>query len=124
MGGLSTVCANMAVPRLREGRLSDMADLVVILNHYIQETVSLWLYEKVTQEEKEDWFRNTFLQCPTEEGVQCPPNYFVSCVDDSDRLMGYAYYSPYRARAGWRFTKETSIYVHPSHLRRDWFSPL
>ena len=31
-------------------------------------------------------------------------------------VLGYAYAAQYRSRAGYRFTLEDSIYVHPMHL--------
>ena len=33
-------------------------------------------------------------------------------------LVGYAYAGPYRARSGYRFTLEDSIYIHPERLGR------
>lgn len=33
-----------------------------------------------------------------------------------DGVVGYAYASPYRPRAAYRFTVEDSIYIHPAHL--------
>jgi phosphinothricin acetyltransferase len=34
----------------------------------------------------------------------------------NDSVVGYAYASPYRPRAAYRFTVEDSIYIHPTHL--------
>ncbi len=42
--------------------------------------------------------------------------YFVGTV--GDQLVGYTYASSYRARPGYRFTVENSIYVDPAHQRR------
>lgn len=36
-------------------------------------------------------------------------------ADDGGELAGYAYASPYRPRAAYRFTVEDSIYLHPEH---------
>lgn len=42
--------------------------------------------------------------------------YLVARIDD--RVAGYAYASPYRSRAAYRFTVEDSIYVHPDAARQ------
>ncbi|HRW08236.1 MAG TPA: N-acetyltransferase family protein [Caldilineaceae bacterium] len=42
--------------------------------------------------------------------------YVVGIVED--RLVGYSYASSYRARPGYRFTVENSIYVDPAYQRR------
>ena len=34
------------------------------------------------------------------------------------RIAGYSYASPFKTRAGYRWTTETTIYVHPDHHRR------
>ncbi|MCB0063621.1 MAG: N-acetyltransferase [Caldilineaceae bacterium] len=42
--------------------------------------------------------------------------YYVGILDDT--LVGYTYASSYRARPGYRFTVENSIYVTPAYQRR------
>lgn len=42
--------------------------------------------------------------------------YFVGILHDT--LVGYTYASSYRARPGYRFTVENSIYVDPAYQRR------
>ena len=37
---------------------------------------------------------------------------------DGDTLLGYCYVGPFRARAGWRFAAEHSIYIRPGCQRR------
>ncbi|HKD04831.1 MAG TPA: GNAT family N-acetyltransferase [Bryobacteraceae bacterium] len=37
-------------------------------------------------------------------------------ADVSGEIQGYAYATPYRPRAAYRFTLEDSIYIHPNHL--------
>ncbi len=39
--------------------------------------------------------------------------YFVAAQRDTDSVHGYAYASPYRARSGYRYTVEDSIYLAP-----------
>jgi phosphinothricin acetyltransferase len=42
--------------------------------------------------------------------------YFVA--EDASGILGYAYATPYRARAGYRYTVEDSIYVDPAAVGR------
>ena len=46
---------------------------------------------------------------------KCLP-YLVAEVDE--QIAGYAYASPYRPRAGYRFTLENSVYLHPEFSKQ------
>ena len=37
---------------------------------------------------------------------------------EGDSVVGYAYAAPFRTRAGYRWTAELAIYIHPAHHRR------
>ena len=39
-------------------------------------------------------------------------------AEEDERVLGYAYYGPYRARSGYRFTVEDSVYVRPEATGR------
>jgi len=52
------------------------------------------------------------------EAVRAKGFPWLACEIDG-RLAGYAYASPYRARPGYRFTLEDSVYVHPDLAGRD-----
>ena len=39
-------------------------------------------------------------------------------AEQDERCVGYAYGSPHRERAAYRWSVEVSAYVHPGHLRR------
>jgi L-amino acid N-acyltransferase YncA len=39
-------------------------------------------------------------------------------AEDGGQVLGYAYYGPYRARSGYRFTVEDSVYVRPGATGR------
>lgn len=43
---------------------------------------------------------------------------WLVAVDRAEIVRGYAYATPYRARSGYRYTLEDSIYVAPDSLRR------
>ena len=40
------------------------------------------------------------------------------CEGDVGTVLGYAYYLPYRSRAAYDATKETTIYTHEAARRR------
>ncbi len=47
-----------------------------------------------------------------------PLPHLVAEVDGA--IVGFAYASPYRARAAYRYTVEDSVYIHPDRLRRGY----
>lgn len=89
--------------QIRMARPSDAEALLDIFRPYVLETAVAFNYEPPTLEE----FRNTlearlrrypYLTAETEEG-----------------LIGYAYASPFKARAAYDWAVETSIYVKQGH---------
>jgi L-amino acid N-acyltransferase YncA len=42
----------------------------------------------------------------------------VLVADDDGTVLGFASYGPWRAKTGYRFTVENSVYVHPDHRGR------
>jgi L-amino acid N-acyltransferase YncA len=43
---------------------------------------------------------------------------YLIAAADAGTVLGYAYAAPYRARSGYRFSLEDSIYIAPAALRR------
>ena len=39
-------------------------------------------------------------------------------VESKSKVAGYAYATPYRPRAAYRFTVEDSVYIHPDYVRK------
>ncbi|MGC6529728.1 MAG: GNAT family N-acetyltransferase [Candidatus Puniceispirillaceae bacterium] len=42
----------------------------------------------------------------------------IVATDENDQAIGFAYAGPHKARYGYRFTVEDSIYVAPDHIRQ------
>ncbi len=42
-----------------------------------------------------------------------PGDHFLVAEDDEDAIAGFAYSSAYRPRAGYRYTRETALYLAP-----------
>jgi L-amino acid N-acyltransferase YncA len=43
---------------------------------------------------------------------------YLVAEDEEGRVLGFAYASPFRPRAAYRYTAEESVYVHPNHIGR------
>ena len=56
-------------------------------------------------------------------GLQDKGYPFLVLMKD-DRVAGYAYAGPFRARSGYRFTAEDSIYLHPDFVGQGLARPL
>ena len=89
--------------KIRLARPQDAAELLEIFRPYVLETAVAFNYEPPALEE----FRNTM-----ENRLRRYP-YLVAETEDG--LMGYAYASPFKARAAYDWAVETSIYVKQGH---------
>ena len=89
--------------KIRLARPQDAEELLEIFRPYVLETAVAFNYEPPTLEE----FRNTM-----EDRLRRYP-YLVAETEEG--LMGYAYASPFKARAAYDWAVETSIYVKQGH---------
>ena len=89
--------------KIRLARPQDATELLEIFRPYVLETAVAFNYEPPALEE----FRNTM-----ENRLRRYP-YLVAETEDG--LMGYAYASPFKARAAYDWAVETSIYVKQGH---------
>ncbi len=91
---------------VRNVGLDDAGALCAIYNHYIEHTI-------VTFEEQ-PLRRETFVQRIRETTVRYP--WLV--LEDDGVPLGYAYASEWKSRSAFRYTVESSIYLHPQVPRR------
>ena len=92
---------------IRESQDSDVKAIAAIyVNSVLTDTAS-WEYEAPTLQDFSQRRRDILAK-------QFP--YLVACEDD--KVIGYAYASSYRARMGYRFLVEDSVYVHPDFQGR------
>ena len=89
---------------IRPVELSDSNAITEIYNHYILNSVASFETEALSIE----MMRNRI----SEISVNFP--YFV-CEIDGD-IAGYCYAHPWKERAAYRFTLETTVYISPQHL--------
>jgi phosphinothricin acetyltransferase len=85
--------------RVRRARSDDLAAIVDIYNRYVEHTPFTFDTEPATVEGRRDW-----LECFEDENPL-----LVAQVED--RVVGYAYYLPFRPRPAYAGTKECSVYV-------------
>lgn len=79
----------------------DASDLVKIYGSYVTDTAVTFEYEVPGIEEFEGRIRETLKRYP----------YLV--IEEAGRILGYAYASPFKARAAYAWSVETSIYLCP-----------
>ena len=89
--------------KIRLARPQDAEELLEIFRPYVLETAVAFNYEPPTLEE----FRNTM-----EDRLRRYPDLVA---ETEEGLMGYAYASPFKARAAYDWAVETSIYVKQGH---------
>ncbi|WP_225822394.1 GNAT family N-acetyltransferase [Streptomyces naphthomycinicus] len=96
--------------QVRPGVEGDLGALTALYNHYVRETAITFDTAVFTPEERRPW-----LLSHPEDG---PHRLMVATAGDSQRILGYATSSPYRPKAAYLTSVETSVYVAPDAGRR------
>lgn len=89
---------------IRPATLADIPAITAICNHYIEHSTAVFDLLPTTEEERREHFLHL-----TAEG--CP--YFV-CTEGTD-IVGYCYAHPWKTKAAYRTTWETSLYLSHAH---------
>jgi phosphinothricin acetyltransferase len=90
-------------------RLADAADLEAInaiYNHYVAVSTTTYDEEPMTAAERRQWFVNR------------EPVHPVTVAERNGEIIGYGSLHPFRAKRGYRFTVENSVYVRPDCHRQ------
>jgi len=93
---------------IRRGRAGDVVPLNDLYNHYIRETAITFDLEPMPLARREDWF--------AQFGESGRHQLFVA--ERGGRLVGYACSRPFRDKAAYDTTAETSIYLAPEACRQ------
>ena len=93
---------------VRSGEESDLEPVNDLYNHYVREAHYTFDLEPLSMEWRREWFAHF---APTG-----PHRLFVAV--DEDRVIGYASSGPFRPKAAYRTSVETSIYVAPDAVGR------
>lgn len=91
--------------QVRAGGEEDLTALTDIYNHYIRETPITFDVSPLTPDERRPW-----LLSHPEDG---PHRLLVAQPADGGRVLGYATSSPFRPKAAYATSVETSIYLAP-----------
>ena len=91
---------------IRPVETTDAAAIAAIYNHYIDETIITFEYDRIDGGEIE-----TRIQGIVDGGFP----YIVFVDPGSNEVVGYAYAGPWRNRVAYRFVVESAIY-----LRKGW----
>lgn len=87
---------------IRDATPSDAAALAAIYNHYVRETVVTFEEEPVAAEE---------MARRLEEVLSASLPWLAA--EEEGRVVGYAYATRWKARSGYRFSAEVTVYLAP-----------
>ncbi|MCW8195500.1 N-acetyltransferase [Proteobacteria bacterium 005FR1] len=93
--------------KLRPVKAADAEAMVAIYNHFIETTVITFEEQVITTGE---------MQRRIADVQKAGLPWLV--VEDDSALAGYAYAAPWRTRSAYRFSVETTIYLHPAFANR------
>lgn len=92
---------------IRDAGHDDLPAILDIHNDAIRTTTAIWDEHEVDLDDRRAWFDGR-------RSAGLPV--LVAELDGS--VIGFASYGPWRAKTGYRFTVENSVYVHPDHRGR------
>ena len=93
---------------VRPGAPGDLPALLAVYNHYVTDTWVTFDVEPLTIEQRLDWFAAHPLVGP----------HRLLVAHDGDDVVGYVTSSPFRAKAAYRTSVETSVYLRPDATGR------
>lgn len=91
---------------IRSALKEDMQELVTIYSYYVENTAITFEYEVPSVEEFTNRYQNVIKKYP----------YIVALIND--KIVGYAYVSPFKSRAAYDWAVETSIYCHKDYQKQ------
>lgn len=93
-------------PVVRDSRDNDVAAVTGIYAHWVRQGLGTFEYEPPSRSEMAERRSKLVLD-----------SFPYLVAENDDAVLGYAYAAPYRARPGYRFACENSIYVAPDAAR-------
>jgi len=92
-----------ATGTIRMATIADAAAICAIYNHYVTDTIVTFEERPVDTRDMQSRMRAVLEKLP----------WLV--LERDGEVAGYAYASPWKARIGYRFAVESSIYLAPAH---------
>jgi phosphinothricin acetyltransferase len=90
--------------RIRPGRSSDLEGILAVYNHYVRNSPATFEVEPVRREDRIGWLE--------EHSLGGRYRLYVA-VDGQDSVIGWTTTSPFRPRAAYATTVESSVYLGP-----------
>ena len=88
---------------LRSAAVGDLEAINTIYNHYVMHSTCTWQEAPSTAAERLAWWSERAGRYP------------VLVAEAKSEVVGFAALGPHRLRSGYRFTAESTVYLHP-----DW----
>lgn len=93
-------------PGIRPATHADLEAINRIYNHEVRTGVATWDEQPWPATLREAWFAD-----------RDPATEPVLVAVRAGSVVGFGYLSQYRARSGYRFTREDTLYIDPAHQR-------
>lgn len=93
---------------IRDAEAKDIPAILALYNHAVRETTAAWTSAEETLNDRLSWFEGR-------KGQDLP---VIVAVDEAGAVAGFASYGPFRAKDGYRFTAEHTVYVDPDRHRQ------
>ena len=92
---------------IRDAVDADLDAILAIHNDAIRHSAAIWMDKTVDRAEREEWLAD-----------RTGSGYAVLVAEDDGVVVGFASYSQWRARSGYRHTMEDSVYIAGTHHGR------
>jgi phosphinothricin acetyltransferase len=97
---------------IRPAQAPDASAICAIYNHYVTDTIVTFEEQPVTDDEMQSRIESVLKGFP----------WLV--LERDGKVAGYAYAAAWKARSGYRFAAESSIYLAPAHTGHGFGSAL
>ena len=97
---------------IRTVEKDDSRDICNIYNYYVENTCITFEEQSVSVEDMQNRIENI-----------CVTNPWIVYIED-DKVLAYAYGSPWRVRSAYRFSAELTVYVDRNHMGKGLGSTL
>ena len=90
---------------VRDASLGDLEAINAIYNHYVPISTTTYDYAPMGMDERRAWFTGRSAMHP------------ATVAERGREIVGFGSLHAFRARIGYRWAVENSVYVHPDHQR-------
>lgn len=94
--------------KIRHAEDEDLEPLTQIYNHYVRHSIATFDTTSFTPEARRNWLLHHAVGTPHQLWV----------AEQNSAILGYVSSSQFRPKAAYDRSVETSVYLHPDHLRK------